>query len=171
MGIIDIIFICIIALGFISGLQKGLLASFLACVALAAAWFVASATYPQLASIMKGSQLDAWLVSFEVTDAKTAAAIFNCVSFALIFYLGYAAMLLLVNFMNNVLRFPQLRVFDGLLGGIFGIVRAALLVLVAIAAIKLIFSPVNASIVEKTLSDSVIGGMVKDIDVLKSLHF
>lgn len=170
MGLIDIIFLCIIALGFISGLQKGMLASVLACVCMVGAWFAAQSLYPRLAAIMTGSQLDIWLQKFDVVDAATAKAIFNTVSFVLIFYIGYAALLLLVNFMNNVLRFPQLRVFDSLLGGIFGILRAAAIVIVAVAAIKLIFSPINTELIEKTLEGSVSGKLFSSIDLLKGLR-
>lgn len=166
MGIIDIIFVCIILLGFISGIQKGLLASFFACVAMAGAWFASAATYTKLSSILVGSKLDNWLISFGVTEAATSKAIFEAMSFAFIFLAGFALLLLIVNLFNNVLRFPQLRIFDGLLGGILGIARAAVLFAVVIAAIRIVFVPVSADIVENLLNSSVVGGILKDFNIL-----
>ena len=166
MSIIDIIFICIILLGFISGVQKGLLASFFACIAMAGAWFLSAASYTKLSSILVGSKLDNWLVSFEVTEAATSGAIFETISFAFIFIAGFALLLLVVNLFNNVFRFPQIRMFDRLLGGILGVARAAVLFAVIIAAIRLVFVPVNAEIVDSLLNGSFIGGMLKDFNIL-----
>lgn len=170
MGIIDIVFICIIALGFISGLQKGLLASFLACIAMAGAWFIALGTYMNLAELLNGSRLQDWVVKFDVTDAASLSRIFGSVSFTAIFFIAYSALLLIVNLFNNVFRFPQIRVFDGFLGGIMGIGRAALLVLVAVSALQIVFGSVDmAEFVNTLLDGSVSGEIIKDINIINGI--
>jgi len=170
MGIIDIIFICIIALGFISGLQKGLLASFCACCVMVGAWFITASSYLKLSSILTGSRLENWFNHAGVGSDTTAFAdITNAISFALIFIIVFAALLLVVNLFNNVFRFPQLRVFDGLLGGILGIARAAVLVLVVVSALQIVFNAVEITVVTEQLDGSVIGKMIKDINILKSV--
>ena len=169
MGILDIVFLSILALGFISGIQKGLLASFLACLAMAAAWVIGCVTYPSIAEILHGSQLNTWLVANEVMDAASITAIFNTVSFVAVFFIGFAFLLLVVNLFNNLFSLPKLRACDGLLGGVLGIARAAVILLVLLATIQQVFSPVDNGMVNALLDESSLGRLMKDIDILKSI--
>ena len=51
------------------------------------------------------------------------SSVLNVFSFIVMFALIYAAVLLLVNLLNNVFRFPLLKHLDWLLGGVFGLAR------------------------------------------------
>ena len=62
MGLIDVILLAILALGFISGLQKGFITSILACLAMLGAWFIARAFYPELARQITGPTLSSGLL-------------------------------------------------------------------------------------------------------------
>lgn len=61
MNIIDIILLAILVIAFISGMQKGFLASLLATFAFVGAWAAALAAYPSLAANFMNSQFRAWL--------------------------------------------------------------------------------------------------------------
>lgn len=68
MNIIDIILLAILAIAFISGMQKGFLTSLLATFALVGAWVAALSLYSTLAANFMASQFYEWLkinVSFD----------------------------------------------------------------------------------------------------------
>lgn len=68
MNIIDIILLAILAISFISGMQKGFLTSLLATFGFVAAWVLASSVHMTLSSQFMSSQLLKWLnanVSFD----------------------------------------------------------------------------------------------------------
>ena len=77
MNAIDLILIAILALGFISGLQKGFLTSVLATFAFVGAWLIARAAGPQLAKLFLNSQFKSWLsinVSFDGLYSSVCAS-------------------------------------------------------------------------------------------------
>ena len=63
MGIIDIVFLAILVIGFISGLQKGFLTSLLACAAMLGAYMIAVSLEGNLASAIMNTSLRSWLES------------------------------------------------------------------------------------------------------------
>ena len=162
MGLIDVIFVCILALGFISGLQKGLLASVLACVAMGIAFAVARLEYSTVCGLLDNSNLKTWLAATQTLEDAEWTRIFNAVSYTFIFLIADAALLLVVNLINNVFRLPKLRGADGLLGGVLGIFRAALIVMIVVELLQLAFSPFNAELVENLMADSVLGDILSE---------
>ena len=78
----------------------------------------------------------------------------NILSFIVMFALIYAAVLLLVNLLNNVFRFPALRHLDWLLGGVFGLVRGAVIVMLIFAVVPTLSSALESMDV-RILSDLV----------------
>ena len=84
----------------------------------------------------------------------------------MIFILGYAALLLIVNLINNVFRMPKLRGVDGLLGGVLGICRAAVILLVIIAALKLVFEPIDPELIPSVIAESTFAKRIADINIL-----
>ena len=78
----------------------------------------------------------------------------NIVSFIVMFAVVYFAVLLLVNLLDNVFRFPQLKHVDRILGGIFGLVRGLAIVLLIFA----IMPTVTATLT--TLNITAIGDMI-----------
>lgn len=84
-------------------------------------------------------------------------AIFNVISFALIFAIAYAVLLLVVNLFNNVFRVPKLRGVDALLGGVLGAVRGYAVVCLVCAIIPMVFTALDSSVIDALLADSSIG--------------
>lgn len=68
----------------------------------------------------------------------------NVVSFIAMFAVIYMAVLLLVNLLNNVFRFPILRHFDWLLGGAFGLIRGAVVVMLVFAVVPTMSSALES---------------------------
>ena len=65
-------------------------------------------------------------------------AAINVLAFLLIFAVCYLVVLLVVNLLNNVFRFPLLRHLDWLLGGVFGLARGILVVALLLGVAPLI---------------------------------
>ena len=86
--------------------------------------------------------------------------VLNVASFVLMFIVIYAAILLIVNMLNNVFRFPALRHLDWLLGGLFGLVRGAVIVMLIFAVIPTVSSALesmNISLLSDLVSASTFG--------------
>lgn len=157
MGIVDILFIGILVLGFISGLQKGLITSFLACIAMAVASFLASGLRTSLVNALMASDFRIWLKNNLEDPTIDIGKIFNIGSYVLMFALVFFAIMLVVNLINNVFRMPKLRVFDGFLGGLLGILRAYCIICLIVAALPVIIAPIDTEIVGTLLQESALG--------------
>lgn len=95
----------------------------------------------------------------------------NVVSFVLMFIVIYAAILLVVNMLNNVFRFPALRHLDWLLGGVFGLVRGAVIVMLIFAVIPTIssaLSSMNIDLLTDMINESTIGKIFEDHNIVAS---
>ena len=62
----------------------------------------------------------------------------NVICFVVMFIVIYIAVLLIVNLLNNVFRFPVLRHFDWLLGGVFGLIRGLVIVMLIFSVVPTI---------------------------------
>ena len=71
-------------------------------------------------------------------DQTVWVGLFNVLSFLLIFALSYAVIVMIVNLFSNVFNFPSLRWFDRLLGGAFGLVRGAVVALLAVTLLPMV---------------------------------
>lgn len=219
MNIIDIILLAILAIAFISGMQKGFLTSVLATFAFVGAWVIALSVYPVVSERLMNSQFRQWLdgnVDFDallegvdvsrslctgvvnqldaivrtLTSHNVPSAIvdlfkanfaanggitvgsylsqtiwqsvFNVVSFAVVFALSYAALLLVVNLLNNMFRIPKLRGVDALLGGALGAVRGYVVICLVVAIIPMVLTALDSSVIETMLDGSTIGRFFVD---------
>lgn len=91
------------------------------------------------------------------------SSVLNVVSFIVMFAVIYAAVLLLVNLLNNVFRFPLLKHLDWLLGGAFGVVRGAVIVMLIFAVVPTICSALESmdiSLLSDLLNESKIGSLL-----------
>ena len=127
MGIVDVVFLVILFIAFISGMQKGLITSFLACAAMVGALLIAKGLEGTLAKSFEGTSFSSWLYS-NFSEAQGALQVdwnnwFHVLSFVIVFILAYAALMLVINLINNVFRIPKLKAVDGLLGGVLGLAR------------------------------------------------
>ena len=157
MGIIDIVFLAILVIGFISGLQKGFLTSLLACAAMLGAYMIALSLEGSLASAIMNTSVRTWLESNLEAEPAVWNNLFHVVSFVIVFALAYAALMLLVNLINNMFRVPKLRGVDGLLGGILGVARAYVIICIAVAALQITLKPLESEFVLDLLKESALG--------------
>ena len=92
--------------------------------------------------------------------------------FVVMFALIYAAVLLLVNLLNNVFRFPELRHFDWFCGGIFGLMRGAIVVLLIFAvipAINSMLTNMDVKILDDLIKESKLAALVGDRNIVSGL--
>ena len=93
------------------------------------------------------------------------SSVLNIFSFIVMFALIYMAVLLVVNMLNNVFRFPILRHIDWLLGGAFGLVRGAIIVMLIFAVVPTVNSALESmeiSLLSDMMSQSVLGTFIQD---------
>ena len=143
MGIIDIAFIAILVVGLISGFQKGFLTSALACVALLGAFLIASSLEGELAASFMNTSFSSWLEVNLEGNPDQWKNLFHVLAYVIVFALSYAALMLIVNLVNNVFRVPQLRGVDALLGGLLGVIRAYVIICLAVGALKQVLEPLE----------------------------
>lgn len=89
-------------------------------------------------------------------------AVINVASFLILFAICYVVVLLVVNLLNNVFRFPLLKHLDWLLGGAFGLVRGAFVVALLLGVAPLLLSMVPLKAVTDLLSTSQLAGFFPD---------
>ena len=158
MGIIDIIIIAVLVIGFISGLQKGFITSLLACAALFGAFLIAGALEGRLYTAFMGISAQKWLSANLQASEEVWSNLYHVMSYVVVFILAYCALMLIVNLINNVFRVPKLKGVDALLGGVLGIVRAYVLICVGVAVINTVSVPLQSEIGElNLLGESALG--------------
>lgn len=89
----------------------------------------------------------------------------NIFSFVLMFAVIYAAVLLLVNLLNNVFRFPMIKHMDWLLGGAFGLLRGLIVVMLIFAVIPTISSALESmdvSLLSEMVNESRLGSLMQE---------
>lgn len=91
-------------------------------------------------------------------DQTVWTAVFGVLSFIVMFALIYVVVTLFVNLLNHVISFPVLRHVDWLLGGVFGLLRGAvvamLLFVVANYIISMFLTGDNATGIQQLLDGS-----------------
>jgi len=110
-------------------------------------------------------------ISEYLTQTLLSSAL-NVVSFIVMFALIYAAVLLLVNLLNNVFRFPLLKHFDWLLGGVFGLVRGAVIVMLIFAVVPTICSALesmNIPLLTDVINESKLAVMLQDNNLISGV--
>ena len=93
---------------------------------------------------------------YEYLNKTLLTSILNVLSFIIMFAIIYIAVLLLVNLLNNVFRFPELRHLDWFLGGVFGLVRGAVIVMLIFAVLPALSSGLHSMKID-VLSDLLAG--------------
>ncbi len=81
-------------------------------------------------------------------------AAINVVAFLVLFVVAYLLITLIVNLLNNVFHFPLLKHFDWLLGGAFGLVRGAVIVMLVLSVVPLAMSIINIDVVNQMIASS-----------------
>ena len=86
--------------------------------------------------------------------------------FLLAFIVIYAVVMLLVNLLDHVFRFPVLRMFDWLLGGLCGLVRGFVVAVLLLAVVPAVVSLISPDLMGNLLEGSKLYGIVQQFDFL-----
>ena len=181
INIVDVILYAILALSVISGMYKGFITSGLAMVGFGAAWYGALNLFPWLAQLALKNEAFMGMLGYyldpsslfktnvgnqlfkDIPNVSTVAdylghtiwvSAINVLAFILIFVVCYVVVLLVVNLLNNVFRFPLLKHLDWLLGGLFGLARVVIVVMLLLDVAPLILSMLPFKEVQSLLEAS-----------------
>ena len=99
-------------------------------------------------------------------DQTIWEAVFGVVAFLIAFILIYAVVMLLVNLLDHVIRFPVFRMFDWLLGGILGLVRASVIAVLIITIVPSVISLISPELTQNLLSQSTLYSYISQLDFL-----
>ncbi len=105
----------------------------------------------------------------EYLSQTILTAVVNVLSFIVMFVVIYIAVSLLVNLLNNVFRFPKLRHADWLLGGLFGLVRGVVIVMLIFAVVPSLadgLNTMNINVLSSLLEESKLGAIVQKYNLV-----
>jgi len=99
-------------------------------------------------------------------DQTIWQAVFNVLAFVLAFIVIYAVVSLVVNLLDSVIRFPVMRMFDWLLGGICGLVRGLVVVLLILCILPSVVSLISPELTQSLLAGSTLYSFISQLDIL-----
>ena len=99
-------------------------------------------------------------------DQTIWQAVFNVVSFLICFIALYVVVCLVVNLLDHVISFPLVRGFDWLLGGIFGLARGLVMVVLVMCLLPAIVQIVSPEFADSLRTGSVLYSYVTQMDFL-----
>lgn len=99
-------------------------------------------------------------------DQTIWQSVFNVLAFVLAFVLIYAVVMLVVNLLDRVVRFPVLRMFDWLIGGLFGLLRGLVVAVLLLCLIPSIVSVISPELMQNMLADSALYGFITQLDFM-----
>ena len=99
-------------------------------------------------------------------DQTIWQAVFNVLGFIVAFIVIYAVVSLVINLLDSVIRFPVLRMFDWLLGGVCGLLRGLVVAVLVLCVMPTIISVMAPEVTETLLSQSALYSVVTQLDFL-----
>ena len=93
--------------------------------------------------------------------------VFNVLAFIVCFALIYAVALLLINLLDHVFRFPLLTGIDWLLGGVCGLIRGLVIVMLIVVIAMPIVSVFVPEFTQTLIDGSKLYGFISSMDFLK----
>ncbi len=130
---------------------------------------------PNLAVVSKAFEANVRSQMFQNLNISTLAeyldqtiwqAVFNVGAFILCFIALYVLASLIVNLLDHVISFPLLRGFDWLVGGVFGLVRGLVVVLLILFLVPSLVQIVSPEFATQLTSGSVLYNTVNSLDML-----
>lgn len=100
-------------------------------------------------------------------DQTIWMAVFNVLAFILSFIVIYIVVMLVVNLLDHVVRFPVLRMFDWLLGGVCGLVRGLVIAVLVLCIVPSVVSLISPELTQSLLGESTLYGFVSQLDFLR----
>ena len=99
-------------------------------------------------------------------DQTIWQAVFNVLAFLLCFIALYVLVCLVVNLLDHVISFPMVRGFDWLLGGLFGLARGLVVVVLILCLVPAIVQIVSPEFADSLRTGSVLYSYVMQMDFL-----
>jgi ABC-type multidrug transport system permease subunit len=99
-------------------------------------------------------------------DQTIWQAVFNVLAFLLCFIALYVLVCLVVNLLDHVISFPMVRGFDWLLGGIFGLARGLVIVVLVLCLVPAIVQIVSPEFADSLRTGSALYSYVMQMDFL-----
>ena len=99
-------------------------------------------------------------------DQTIWEAVFSVAAFLLSFIVIYAVVMLLVNLLDHVVRFPVLRMFDWLLGGLCGLARGLVIAVLLLTIVPSVISLISPELTQNLLSQSTLYSYINQLDYL-----
>ena len=99
-------------------------------------------------------------------DQTIWQAVFNVGAFLLCFIALYVLACLVVNLLDHVIAFPLVRGFDWLLGGLFGLARGLVIVVLVLFLLPALVGIVSPDFAESLRSGSVLFSYISQMDFL-----
>jgi len=93
-------------------------------------------------------------------------AVFNVAAFVLAFIGLYIIISILVSLLDHVISFPVLRSFDWLVGGVFGLMRATVIVVLVLSILPAMANVIDPELTNKLLSQSTLYTVASQLDLL-----
>jgi len=104
-------------------------------------------------------------------DQTIWQAVFGVLAFLVAFIVIYLVVMLLVNLLDHVIRFPVLRMFDWLLGGLLGLVRAVVFAVLIITIVPAVISLISPELTQNLISQSTLYSYIAQLDFLHVKEF
>ena len=99
-------------------------------------------------------------------DQTIWQAVFNVLAFLLCFIALYVLVCLVVNLLDHVISFPMVRGFDWLLGGLFGLARGLVVVVLILCLVPAIVQIVSPEFADNLRTGSALYSYVMQMDFL-----
>ena len=99
-------------------------------------------------------------------DQTIWQAVFNVIAFLLCFIALYVLVCLVVNLLDHVISFPMVRGFDWLLGGLFGLARGLVVVVLVLCLVPAIVQIVSPEFADSLRTGSALYSYVMQMDFL-----
>ena len=93
-------------------------------------------------------------------------AVFNVASFIAAFAALYIIINLIVSMLDHVISFPVLRSFDWLVGGVFGVLRATVVVVLVLNVLPALTSIISPEFTSQMITGSTLYSVASQLDLL-----
>lgn len=98
-------------------------------------------------------------------------AVFNVLAFVAAFVVIYVVISLLVNLLDRVISFPVLRGIDWLLGGILGLLRSSVVVVLVMTILPIVLNMLSPELSGQLTEGSTLFSYVKQFDPLSVMNW
>lgn len=99
-------------------------------------------------------------------DQTIWQAVFNVLAFLAAFLVIYAVVTLVVNLLDHVVPFPVLRMFDWLAGGVLGLFRGVVIVVLILCILPGVISLISPELIQTLLTESRLYSFVSQLDLM-----